>query len=84
MIEIDKRALDVIEINGMPYAANMRLLVNRGKIPKVIFGPGDVRRAHAPNEFVSIAELEATTRTLALSILRSCTTPTKTPSGAST
>jgi acetylornithine deacetylase len=38
----------------------------------VLYGPGDVRRAHAPDEFVPAADLEAVTRTLALSILRFC------------
>lgn len=59
-------------LRGMPYGADMHLLVNHGDTPTVIFGPGDVRRAHAPDEFVPIAELEAATRTLALAILRFC------------
>lgn len=59
-------------IRGMPYGADMRLLVNEGDTPTVIFGPGDVRRAHAPDEFVPIADLEVATRTLALTILRFC------------
>jgi acetylornithine deacetylase len=61
-------------IRGMPYGADMRLLVNEGKTPTVIFGPGDVRRAHAPDEFVSIDDLRDATQTLALSILRFCGT----------
>ena len=59
-------------IQGMPYGADMNLLVNRGKTPAVIFGPGDVRTAHAPDESVPIDELEAATKTLALTILRFC------------
>ena len=59
-------------VRGMPYGADMHLLVHQGKIPTVIFGPGDVRRAHAPDEFVPIAELETATRVLALTILRFC------------
>ena len=42
----------------------MRLLVNVGGIPTVLFGPGDVRVAHMPDEHVPIAELEAAARTL--------------------
>ena len=60
-------------LRGMPYGADMHLLVRQGRTPTVLFGPGDVRRAHAPDEFVPIADLEATTRTLALTILRYCT-----------
>lgn len=59
-------------ICGMPYGADMRLLLNEGRTPAVLYGPGDVRRAHAPDEYVSIAELETATRTLALTIMRFC------------
>lgn len=61
-------------IRGMPYGADMRLLVNQGGMPTVIYGPGDVRQAHAPDEYVPIADLETATRTLALSLLRFCGT----------
>jgi acetylornithine deacetylase len=57
-------------VRGMPYGADMRLLVNQGKTPTVLYGPGDVRRAHAPDEFVPVAELETATRALVLTILR--------------
>ena len=60
------------DIQGVPYGADMHLLVRQGGIPTVIFGPGDIRRAHAPDEFVPVNELEAVTRTLALTILRFC------------
>lgn len=59
-------------VQGMPFGADMHLLVHHGKTPTVLFGPGDVRTAHAPDEFVPIAELETATRTLALTILRFC------------
>ena len=57
-------------IEGMTYGADMRLLVNEGKIPAVLFGPGDVRRAHRPDESVPIEELMIVARTLALVALR--------------
>ena len=59
-------------LRGMPYGADMRLLVHQGQTPTVLYGPGDVRRAHAPDEFVPIADLEVATRALVLSILRFC------------
>lgn len=59
-------------VRGMPYGADMHLLVHQGNTPTVIFGPGDVRTAHAPDEFVPVAELESATRTLALAVLRYC------------
>ena len=59
-------------LEGMTYGADMRLLVNVGQTPTVMFGPGDVRVAHRPDEFVPIADLRAVTRTLALAALRFC------------
>lgn len=59
-------------VRGMPYGADMRLLVNEGGIPTVLFGPGDIRRAHAPDESVPLADLEAAVRTLVVMILRFC------------
>jgi acetylornithine deacetylase len=60
------------ELEGMTYASDMRHLVNTGGTPTVIFGPGDVRDAHAPDEHVSVDELVAVARTLILTILRTC------------
>ena len=55
---------------GKPYGADMRLLVNEGRTPTVIFGPGDVAVAHAANEFVPLAEVAACARALAVWLLR--------------
>lgn len=59
-------------VRGMPYGADMRLLVHQGRTPTVLFGPGNVRHAHAPDEFVAVEELLATTKSLALTALRFC------------
>lgn len=59
-------------VAGVPYGADMRLLVNEGNTPTVLFGPGDVRKAHQPDEFVPVNELITATRTLALATLRFC------------
>jgi acetylornithine deacetylase len=56
----------------MTYGADMRLLVNYGQTPTILFGPGDVRNAHQPDEYVPVADLEIVVRTLALSALRFC------------
>ncbi|MGZ8514989.1 MAG: ArgE/DapE family deacylase [Candidatus Limnocylindrales bacterium] len=42
---------------GAPYGADMRLFVNVGETPCVIFGPGDVRVAHSADEHVPIGEV---------------------------
>jgi len=59
-------------IEGMTYASDMRHLVNTGKTPTLLFGPGDVRNAHGPDEYVPVEELVAAVRTLALAALRFC------------
>jgi acetylornithine deacetylase len=50
---------------GVPYGADMRLFIGPGSTPCVIFGPGDVRKAHAADERVPLAEVEACARVLA-------------------
>jgi acetylornithine deacetylase len=50
---------------GEPYGADMRLLVNEGATPTVIFGPGNVRVAHSADEFVPLAEVAECARVLA-------------------
>ena len=59
-------------VAGMTYGADMRLLVNEGGTPAVLFGPGDVRQAHRPDEFIDVADLQVAARTLALLALRYC------------
>jgi acetylornithine deacetylase len=59
-------------VEGVPYGADMRLLVNEGGIPTILFGPGDVRQSHRPDEFVPLDDLLLATRALALTVLRYC------------
>ena len=59
-------------LKGMTYGADMRLLVNQAGIPTLLFGPGDIRIAHQPNESVPLEDLLLVTRTLALTALRFC------------
>ena len=49
---------------GEPYGADMRLFVNVGSTPCVIFGPGTVNVAHAADEHVPIAQVEDCARVL--------------------
>ena len=58
------------ELSGEPYGADMRLLVNEGNTPTVIFGPGDKRVAHSADEWVSVTEVEDCARVLAAWIVR--------------
>lgn len=59
-------------LEGMTYGADLGLLTGVGDTPGLLFGPGDIRRAHRPDEWVSVDELMATARTLALTIVRFC------------
>jgi acetylornithine deacetylase len=52
-------------IAGAPYGADMRLLVNEGRTPTVIYGPGDARVAHSADERVPLAEVADCARVLA-------------------
>jgi len=49
---------------GEPYGADMRLLVNEGRTPTVIFGPGHVAVAHSADEYVPVADVVVCARTL--------------------
>ncbi len=60
---------------GVPYGADMRLLVNEGSTPTVMFGPGDVRVAHAADEYVPIDEVVSCARALAVWLLRELHSP---------
>jgi len=60
-------------IQGVPYGSDQRLLTGAG-VPTVIYGPGDVRRAHAPDESVAVDELVDVTRTLVQLIATTCGT----------
>ena len=59
-----------IAFHGEPYGADMRLLVNEGATPTVIFGPGDKLVAHSADEWVSVDEVVACARALAAWVVR--------------
>jgi acetylornithine deacetylase len=59
-------------VRGMPYGCDLGLITNLGSIPTVVFGPGDVRDAHRPDESVPVADLVAVAQTLVSTTLRFC------------
>jgi acetylornithine deacetylase len=59
-------------MEGVTYGADMRLLTNVAHIPTVLFGPGDVTRAHRPDECVPVHEMVTATAVLILTALRFC------------
>lgn len=60
----------VPDIEGAPYGSDLRLLVNFGGIPALLFGPGDVLTAHMPDEHVSLVELVSAARAYILAAMR--------------
>ena len=66
-------------IRGVRFGADMRLLVNQGHIPTVLFGPGDVREAHRPDESVLLDDLVRATQILAVTSLRYCGVSAESP-----
>ncbi len=51
---------------GAPYGADMRLLINQGNTPTVMYGPGSVRVAHSADEHVALSEVATAAETLAV------------------
>ena len=45
------------ETIGVPYGCDMALWQRVGGSTPVVFGPGDIRQAHAPDEWVSMAQV---------------------------
>jgi len=61
------------ELLGEPYGADMRLFINEGDTPCVIFGPGDVKVAHSADEHVPLDEVETCARVLATWVIQELT-----------
>lgn len=61
-----------VPLEGMTYGADMGLLSRVGGIPTVLFGAGDIRGAHRPDESVAVEELVALARVLAVTAVEFC------------
>jgi acetylornithine deacetylase len=59
-------------LEGVTYGADMRHFVITGGVPCVMFGAGDVRLAHAPDESISIEDLLTAITTTAVFIADWC------------
>lgn len=60
------------DLEGMTYGADMGILAGVGGTPAVLYGPGDIRLAHRPDEWVAVDDLVTTARVLAVAALRFC------------
>ena len=59
-------------VTGAPYGSDLRLLTGLAGVPTLHYGPGDIRDAHRPDEFVPVDELVTVTRTLVMLVARAC------------
>lgn len=57
-------------IVGVPYWTDASILLNRGKIPSCLFGPGDIRVAHSKNENVKVSDVKVAARIYAATALQ--------------
>ena len=59
-------------MQGVPYGSDLRLFTEHGRLPAVLYGPGDVAFAHTVEEHVELEEVFACTKVLALLIMEWC------------
>ena len=59
-------------IEGVTYGADMRHFIDTAKMPCVMYGAGDVRKAHHADEFVPIDELLTVAKSLAVAMVAWC------------
>jgi len=60
------------KLEGVTYGSDLQLFINYGKIPAVLFGPGDIAQAHSVDEYVSLGDVILCTKVLASTILCWC------------
>lgn len=61
-----------VAIEGVTYGADMRLFIDIGTMPAVIYGGGDVRLAHAADEHIELDEIIRAAETIAIAICDWC------------
>jgi acetylornithine deacetylase len=59
-------------VEAATYGADMRHFIAFGGMPCVMYGAGDIRTAHAPDEYIEIEELLTATRVVALVLAEWC------------
>ena len=59
-------------LTAATYGADMRHFVNTGSIPCIMFGAGQVERAHRPDEYVPLDQVGTVATALAITIARWC------------
>jgi acetylornithine deacetylase len=58
------------EVEGAPYGSDMRLLVHEAETPALLYGPGDIRQAHATDESIAVEEVVQAARVITAAAAR--------------
>jgi acetylornithine deacetylase len=58
------------ELEGAPYGSDMRLLVHEADTPTLLYGPGDIRNAHATDEWIAVDEVAQAARVVTAAAAR--------------
>jgi acetylornithine deacetylase len=59
-------------LEAVTYGSDLRIFRLYGGIPTVLYGPGDVTRAHTVNEYITVDEVMEAVVSIALMIVRWC------------
>jgi acetylornithine deacetylase len=59
-------------IEGAPYGADMRLFIEIGGMPCLMYGAGDVAVAHQNDEHISISDMQTAAKTVAALLINWC------------
>jgi acetylornithine deacetylase len=59
---------------GVPYGSDLRFFTNDAGMHAVLYGPGDVRLAHAVNEHVPLGEVVQVAKVIAVTLIEWCGT----------
>ena len=58
------------ELQGAPYGSDMRLLVHEAETPAILYGPGDIRQAHATDEWIAVDDVVQAARVVTAAAAR--------------
>ena len=59
-------------VEAATYGADMRHFIGFGRMPCVMYGAGDIRLAHSPDEYLEVEELLTAAKVVALAIAEWC------------
>jgi acetylornithine deacetylase/succinyl-diaminopimelate desuccinylase len=74
MVALLTEARDTFDVTGSEIgyagATDARFLINQGRIPSIVFGPGDLLQAHTTGEHIEVRQLVAATHIYAHAFAR--------------